>query len=168
MLSKIKEFKLDVNDYDSIILAIWFHDVVYDVRRSDNEEKSAEFAETFLNNISYDKLKIEKIKNLILKTKEHSKLYPNEDFDTKLFLDLDLSILGTDDETYKNYAKNIRKEYSFVPDEVYNNARAKILESFLKLEYIFKTENMRMLFEIQARVNIKSEIESYFSDSSAL
>jgi predicted metal-dependent HD superfamily phosphohydrolase len=44
MLTEAGNFKKMVDDYDSILFAIWFHDIIYDTKRSDNEEKSSEFA----------------------------------------------------------------------------------------------------------------------------
>ncbi len=160
MLTEAEELKTLVDDYDSFLFAIWFHDIVYDAKRSDNEEKSSEMAKKFLNIIYYDKKKIEKVKYLILKTKNHSKIDSNEDLSTRLFLDLDLLILGANDEIYRIYAENIRKEYSFVPEKIYILERIKILENFLNQEYLFKTERFRKQFEKIARKNIKSEISS--------
>src|SRR5690349_17823335 len=39
---------------DAIELAIWFHDCVYDAKRLDNEEQSAEVAETELAELGAD------------------------------------------------------------------------------------------------------------------
>ncbi len=165
MLTEAENIITRVNDYDSILFAIWFHDIIYDTKRSDNEENSSEFAEKFLKNINYDVRKIEKVNNLILKTKNHSNIELNEDYITKVFLDLDLLILGADDEKYRIYAENIRKEYSFVPDKIYVQERIKILENFLNQGYIFKTERFQKQFEKIARKNIKSEINSLSFDN---
>ena len=157
MLSEVKKFKTMINNYNSVLFAIWFHDVIYDAKKSDNEEKSSELAEEFLENINYDKEKIKKIKNLILKTKNHSNFNSNEDFDTKLFLDLDLLILGANNEMYRKYAEKIRKEYSFVPHKIYNIERIRVLENFLSQEYTFRTKRVREIYEKMAKYNIKSE-----------
>ena len=160
MLTEGKKLFGMIDDYDSILFSIWFHDIIYDAKRSDNEEKSSEFAGEFLQNINYDVEKIEKVKNLILKTKNHSNIEINEGYDTKVFIDLDLLILGANDEIYRTYAENIRKEYSFVPEKIYFFERIKILENFLSQEHIFKTEKFQKQFEKKARKNIKSEINS--------
>ncbi len=158
MFTEAKNFIKNVNDYDSILFAIWFHDIVYNVKGSDNEIKSAKISEDFLIKIKYDKIKLDKIKTLILKTKNHSQIDSNEDFATKLFLDLDLLILGTNNKVYLKYAENIRKEYSFVPDEIYSKERLKILENFLNQEFIFRTDRFNKQYEMIAKQNIKSEI----------
>ncbi len=159
MLLEAEKLRRSMNDYDLVLFAIWFHDIVYDAKKGDNEERSADIAEKFLNKVNYNKEKIKKIKNLILKTKNHSNVDSNGDFDTKLFLDLDLLILGTNKEMYRIYAEKIRKEYSFVPDKIYGSGRIKILENFLSQEFIFRTETFRKIYEKIAKYNIKSEIE---------
>jgi len=158
MLREVKKFKRDLDDYDSILIAIWFHDIVYDVKRSDNEERSAEIVEGFLKKINFSSEKINKIKNLILATKDHSDIDSDEGYSTKLFLDLDLVILGVNREVYQKYAEGIRKEYSFVPNSVYIPERIRILEGFLYQKHIFKTEQLRTLYENNARENIEFEI----------
>jgi predicted metal-dependent HD superfamily phosphohydrolase len=159
MLTKIEKFKLKVNDYDSVLFAIWFHDIVYNVRRTDNEKKSAKVAEDFLNKIKYPLKKIEKITELIVKTKNHLDSDILKDFDSNLFLDLDLLILGEDYETFDKYCKNIRREYSFFPNNIYTRERLKVLENFINQQFIFKTGKIRELYEEQARKNINSEIK---------
>ena len=73
-------------------------------------------------------------------------------------LDADLAILGKDWETYENYIKQIRKEYSIYPDFLYNLGRKKILIHFLEFEEIFKTEHFKAKYEKIARENIQKEI----------
>lgn len=77
---------------------------------------------------------------------------------TNYLLDVDLSVLGKDTQTYLGYTKQIRKEYSIYPDFLYNLGRKKVLQHFLELENIFKTEDFRDKYESQARKNIEFEI----------
>lgn len=164
MLSEAKRFENRINDYDSVCYAIWFHDIIYDPLRGDNEERSADYAKKFLVRIKFENKRIKKVEQLILRTKDHTIQNVNESFDMKFFLDLDLLILGIEREQYVKYAKNIRKEYDFVPDNIYNKERKKILKQYLNSQYIFKTKKFRDLFEKQARNNIKFEIDNILSN----
>lgn len=49
LLITIKE---KIHDWDTLIFSIAYHDIIYNVRRNDNEEQSATYAEKELNNIS--------------------------------------------------------------------------------------------------------------------
>ena len=168
MLSTVEIDKIKFDDLDSVFFAIWFHDIIYNVKRSDNEEKSADLAEMFLNKINYDFRKINKIRQMIIKTKNHQVDEKNDNFDTKLFLDLDLLILGEDSDVYQRYAENIRKEYSIVPDQIYFAERAKILDHFLKQRKIFKTKKFNDVYETIARRNIQTEINDILKYKSSL
>ena len=95
MLSEAENFRTEFDDFNSIWFSIWFHDIIYEVNRSDNEERSADMAEAFLIKINYDKIKILNIKNLIQKTKNQQNTKSTDLFDPLIFLDLDLLILGT-------------------------------------------------------------------------
>ena len=76
-------------------------------------------------------------KEQILATKSHVK---STDSDTNFFTDADLSVLGQSWEVYSIYYKNVRKEYSIYPDLLYNPGRKKVLQHFLSMARIFKTE----------------------------
>lgn len=60
---------------------------------------------------------------------------------------------------YDEYAHRIRQEYSHVPDDRFRLGRAAILEKFLQMKYIYATAEFRALFEEQARLNLRREIE---------
>ena len=51
-------------DFTAVQLALWFHDVVYDPRRSDNEAQSAAFAERVLRPLGFPNERLETIKGL--------------------------------------------------------------------------------------------------------
>jgi predicted metal-dependent HD superfamily phosphohydrolase len=94
---------------------------------------------------------------MILATPAHEA--ENLDFDGRLFLDLDLEILGADEKIYGEYKKAIRREYSFVPFFLYRRERRRILENFLSREFLYFTEEMREKCERRARRNIAKEIK---------
>ena len=108
-------------------LAIWFHDVVYDPRADDNEERSAEEAKLRLKD-QVDKETLDNVVSIILDTKSHKASIP----ESEIVLDLDLSILGSSRSSYAGYMQLIRKEYRWVPYEDYKEKRMKILDSFLE------------------------------------
>ena len=158
LLHLFESLKHLIEDPKAIRFAIWFHDVIYDTKRSDNEEKSADVAADVLSKLSVDTKTIDYVRQLILATKTHSDAALSED--AKVFLDIDLSILGVSSETYKEYSKAIRKEYSWVPGFMYRSGRKKILKGFIKREAIFSTAEMNKRFEAQARINIDDELRT--------
>jgi predicted metal-dependent HD superfamily phosphohydrolase len=145
-------------DHNAIRFSIWFHDVIYDTKANDNEAESARLAWQLMGRLHVDLETIEVVNSLILATKDHSGNGLSED--NKLFLDMDLAILGMPDEIYKKYSRAIREEYSWAPELIYRRERRKVLESFLAREVIYFTDEMKKRFEEQARKNINGEINS--------
>jgi predicted metal-dependent HD superfamily phosphohydrolase len=134
-------------------LAIWFHDAIYDPRRSDNEEQSAILALKCLEQSVFRQKQL--VSDLILATKTHvAKNIP----DAPLLLDIDLSILGKPAARFAEYEAGIRAEYSFVPLALYAEKRAAILRSFLSRPRIFTTGAFFNRFEAQARRNLAESI----------
>lgn len=148
--------KNKIEDWEVLVLAVLYHDIVYDVSRNDNEEQSAVWAERVMLSLKINPHRIERCKAHILATKTH---IVSSDPDTNLFTDADLSILGMDPSTYSVYAAQVREEYSIYDDAIYNVGRAKVLSSFLAKPTIYKTTIFQQQFEQQARINIKSELD---------
>src|SRR5690606_12945472 len=71
-------------------IALWFHDAIYAVRASDNEARSADWAEAELRKAGVPEPRIARVRNHILATR-HSAL--PEGSDQALLIDIDLSIL---------------------------------------------------------------------------
>jgi predicted metal-dependent HD superfamily phosphohydrolase len=158
-LLALSESLLDkIQNQDALYFAIWFHDVIYDTQRPDNEEKSAEFAVDALARLGVPEPTSAVVRAMILATKHHR----GEGFswDMKAFLDLDTSILGAPEEIYREYSQSIRKEYSWVPDVLYREGRTKVLNDFLRRDRIYHTEEIRAKYETQARHNIAEEIRA--------
>ena len=85
-------------------LAIWFHDVVYDTRAADNEERSAQLAQAWLGEVHAEPALIEAVSRLVLATKKHD---PSLHADAALLVDVDLSILGQPQEQFWEYEAQI-------------------------------------------------------------
>jgi predicted metal-dependent HD superfamily phosphohydrolase len=156
MFSKYIENISEMDNFNTVFLSILYHDVIYEPKNSDNEEKSALFAEKHLQEFGFTPIVIEKIKKMILSTKKHIDLL--NEFDNKLFLDLDLMILASELDEYKIYAQNIRKEYAFVPKMLYKIKRKQVLNYFFNSERIFLTDFFYNKLEEKARKNIKYEL----------
>jgi predicted metal-dependent HD superfamily phosphohydrolase len=138
---------------DILELAIWYHDVIYDIGANNNEELSALLVEKVMTNfLSVDLIK--KVKNIILATK-HIEVPDN--FDAKLMLDIDISNIGQA-EKFKETNKLVREEYSLIPDNLFANNRSNILQLFLDRPSIYLTEVFQKKYEKSARKNIESSI----------
>lgn len=146
--------KLDLVGAGNIKLkfAIWFHDVVYDPKARDNEEQSAALFESTLGGHLDDDITKDVVR-LILATDHGREKTGMEDED--LMRDIDLTILASSEEEYREYALAIRKEYAHVPDEDFRKGRSAVLERFLKGP-IFATGSFSNL-ESVARRNLESE-----------
>jgi predicted metal-dependent HD superfamily phosphohydrolase len=144
-------------EYASAAFAVWFHDAVYQTRSGDNEERSAAFAVSALHALNVPTEVAARVRAMILATKTHSAA--GLDDDGKLFLDLDLSILGAPPEIYRAYAQAIRAEYSWVPGFLYRRGRRKILHGFLARERLYFTDEIAGQREKQARENIAEELQ---------
>jgi predicted metal-dependent HD superfamily phosphohydrolase len=154
---QLQPVKLLIQDWGVIVCAIAYHDFIYDTKSSSNEEKSAEKAVLKMLDAGFDQARANRCYKHIIATKGHN---ISEDPDTNFFTDADLSILGSDAETYKTYTANIRTEYRLFPDFMYKPGRKKVLQHFLHLPKIFKTDHFFMMYEEQARRNIKGELNS--------
>lgn len=156
LIRELEQVKSSISDYTTVLLAVFYHDIIYDPGSGDNEQRSADLAERRLKIAEYPADRIDLCKTMILATKAHQISDMN---DVNLFTDADLSILGRQWDEYETYARSIRKEFSAVPDLIYKGGRKGILKSFLTMPSIFKTEEFRRMYEASARSNLKREIE---------
>lgn len=139
----------------AVELALWFHDVIYNPKRSDNEIKSAVYAKNVLEQTSLSPQTTVYISKLILLTQHPARPVM---LDEQYLLDIDLSILGAPRNIFDAYESNIRQEYSHVPLFFYRRARKKLLISFMANKRIFTTEYFYRHYEAQARTNIEHAI----------
>lgn len=170
MLQKFYLIRDEFSNPDAVVLAILFHDFVYEVY-PDTYRKNEMLAATAMVQMLQKHFKwytvskngrknIKFAIKLIMATVKHNPyrnratLDDNEINDVKLFLDLDLSILATENKYLLLwYEDAIRKEFSFYTDLVYNDGRAAVLRSFMNREGIFFSDGSSSK-NLQAHANL--------------
>lgn len=137
--------------------ALWFHDVIYNPLKSNNELKSAQYALDVLQATSLSTHELEEIYSHILST-----IHPSQpsSLDQKYLIDIDLSILAADTKSYGQYKELVRQEYSFVPNLLYKRGRKKLLNSLLLQNRLYHSDHFFEIWEDKARNNLQQELES--------
>lgn len=147
-----------------VVLAIFFHDIVYDPKRNDNETQSIELFKLFAGDAELPQETIEYVSAFISATITHSldvSLTPLKNGeDLKLFLDFDLEVLSREECQYKAYADQIRMEYNHVSQREYCIGRTKVLSSFLDRDRIYFSDIFHDTCEINARRNVRNELKT--------
>lgn len=133
--------------------AIWWHDVVYDPTRSDNEELSAQLAEQHVRaDIGAE------VACLIRLTRTHEVL-PDDRLGA-ILISIDLSILGAEPARYDAYAAAIRQEFIHVGDADYRAGRAGVLRRFAARQVIYPDAEFAARYDQRARENLARELAS--------
>jgi predicted metal-dependent HD superfamily phosphohydrolase len=135
-----------------LYVALWFHDVIYDTHRHDNEERSAEWARLAARELGAGAESGQVIYDLIMFTRHAAEPVG---IDAQVLVDADLSILGADTARFHEYEAQVRREYEWVPVETFRLARAKILKEFLARPHLFSTALFRERYEAHARRNLR-------------
>lgn len=133
--------------------AIWWHDVVYDPTRSDNEEFSAQLAERHVRaDLGHE------VGRLIRLTKSHD--VAADDRLGAILISIDLSILAAEPARYDAYAAAIRQEFLHVSDADYRAGRAAVLRRFAARPVIYPDAGFAAKYDRRARDNLARELAS--------
>lgn len=162
LFDQFEQVKHKLNEPHIIALALYYHDVIYEPTRADNERKSAEYAVEALGHY----LRAEQCQHiyaLIMMTATHQidELAGTvKRSDAAFLLDMDLSILGGSWSRYERYAQAVRQEYMHVPLADYCIGRITVLNGLLAHPSLYLTNYYYQRLEAQARDNIKREIKT--------
>ncbi len=133
-------------------LALWYHDLVYNPKAHNNEELSVAALKEAEAKVPLDPTIVREACSAIMATCH--KALPETPLD-KFVVDIDLSILSADEDKFDQYEREVREEYSFVPDEAWIPGRTKVLQEFLDRDWVYSFTYFRMRYEGAARVNLK-------------
>jgi predicted metal-dependent HD superfamily phosphohydrolase len=152
---KLGEIEDEAARLGEIEVALWFHDAIYDVRAKDNEAKSADWARAVAVSAGIEPAAAGRIHSLVLCTVHDA--VPSGD-DERILVDVDLSILGAPAERFDEYERQIRAEYSWVPEGAFRGKRREILAQFLARPRIYSTRTFIDRYERRARENLDRSI----------
>ena len=148
---KLAEIQAEAAHPGEVALALWFHDAIYDVKRQDNEERSADWARAAVLAAGLPAVAADRVRGLVMATRHNA--VPG-DIDQRILVDVDLSILGAAPARFDEYEAQIREEYAWVPGIVFRTKRRSILAEFLARPTIFSTRTFIDAYEAQARANL--------------
>lgn len=156
LIAELEAVKNEISNWQTLVFSVAYHDIIYNILKHNNEEESAKFAYEKLTLLNLPDNQKDACAVQILATKSHD---TNSNSDTNYFTDADLSILGAGNDIYKIYTGQIRKEYKYYPDFLYNPGRKKVLNHFLQMHRIYKTKYFEDKYEQQARLNLIEELK---------
>ena len=156
VLNRVDLLEPEADRPDTVRLAAWFHDVVYDPTAADNEERSAEVAATVLQGIGLDAPLVEDVARLVRLTATHE--VSPDDRDGAVLCDADLAVLAATAVRYQAYVEGVRLEYAHLDDETFARGRADVLSRLLDRPHLFCTAYGRSEWENAARANTAAEL----------
>lgn len=136
-----------------VALALFYHDVVYDPKRHDNERQSAVWMQTH----TQDRLPpacLQRIQAWIHATAHHHVEDVSTAGDLLWVLDIDLAILSADTERFQEYERQIRLEYRHVPLLIYRYKRRQVLRQFAQRHPLYHTGFFKTHLEVAAKRNL--------------
>lgn len=146
-----------LEDPHAVELALWFHDAIYWPWSHHNEERSAVWAQRFLQQQGLPAQRVATVVQHILDTKHTPGPLTG---DALWVVDIDLAILGQEDAVYRQFERNVRKEYFFVRWPRYVAGRSTVLQGFLDRPRIYQTDFFAQRFEAQARINLRHALQA--------
>lgn len=137
-----------------VLIALWFHDAVYDTHARGNEQRSADWAREVVTRAGSAEI-AERVHRLVMATEHHA---VPDTRDAQVLVDVDLSILAAEGERFREYARQVREEYRHVPEFIYRRKRHQVLKGFLARPRLFSTEAYRERLEGRARENLHESV----------
>jgi len=150
-LSHFEQIRSDAEHPSEVELSIWFHDAIYDVSSTENEQKSATWAQAIVADQGLSDAIGARVHSLIMVTKHDAVPIG---VDAEVLVDVDLGILASETTRFAEYEQQVRAEYSWVSSPVYQRERRKILQVFIDRATIYSTPLFRERYEALARANL--------------
>lgn len=141
---------------DALELAVWFHDVIFEPGRPDNEARSAELYLDFSAGV-HDEATRGLVTRLIMATLHDGSSL--EDSDAAFMVDIDLSSFGLSWEEFLRDSQNLRLESADLSDAEYFRRKTNFQNCLLAKEHFYQSDFFAKRLESQARANLARYFE---------
>lgn len=180
LLEALDEVPELVTRRDLVTAAIFWHDAVYTTRDEDRQRRAdtdnvRDSARLFRHFSLLGSADSGAVYELIMGTADHLEAkarrerYPGFSKDLDLFLDLDLSTLAAPWERFANNFQAIRREFSWVPEPVFNAGQGAFLASLLANgDKLYRRSETIRRWRSPALANIVRCLEALESDTPTL
>ena len=146
-----------IHNPHAVALALWYHDAIYWPWSGHNEERSADWARQFLLSQGLPTALAETVHQHVMDTRHTPGPLTG---DALWVVDIDLAILGQNDAVYRQFERNVRREYFFVRWPRYVAGRSAVLQGFLDRPHIYGTDYFAQRYEAQARANLQQALSA--------
>lgn len=155
-LDQFDQCKSLAQNADALELAIWFHDVILDSARRDNEARSADLYLELSDGVQPDSTR-QLVSRLIMATLHDGSSL--DDADSYLMVDIDLSSFGLPWGEFLRDSHNLRAENPQLSDSDYFLNQTGFQRSLLARPRFFLSDYFHDRLEIQARSNLERYFE---------
>ena len=155
-LAMFDECRSRLDNPDAVELAVWFHDVVFESGKADNEARSARLYEELSDGV-HDAETRALVDRLIMATLHNGN--DLEDEDAKYMVDIDLASFGLPWEEFLRDSENLRRESGDLSDTDYYSRALGFHDWLRSRERFVQTDFFAARYEEQARRNIARYLE---------
>ncbi len=141
---------------DTLELAIWFHDAVYDTDCQDNEARSVEL----MHRLSMQQItptRQARIAELIMATLHRD---PPQSSDACLMVDIDLMSFALPSEQFLENSHKVRRESAHLSDAEFYPGQIRFMRSLVNRKRFFHTDYINFHYEASARRNVDSYLSA--------
>ncbi|MCL6414833.1 hypothetical protein MIB92_04160 [Aestuariirhabdus sp. Z084] len=155
-LTQLDQVIGELDNAQEVEMALWFHDVIYQMGSDSNEADSATlFCQLIGKNSALTGVR-KRVSQLIMDTTHDTEPQTK---DGCYLADIDISSLGLPWEEFLKDSDNVRKESPHLDDPAYRSGQRRFFESLLSKSSIFYTDYFYQRYELQARDNLSKLLE---------
>jgi len=150
-LAMFDQCKSLVTNPDALEIAVWFHDVIFEPGKNDNEARSAELYAELSAGVHADEFRA-LVGKLIMATLHNQ--CSLDDSDAGYMVDIDLSSFGLPWEDFMRDSLHLREESAQLSDADYNRKQGEFRSCLAARPHFYQTDFFRRIYEQQARDNL--------------
>lgn len=162
LLQRVDELQQETHNAHTVRLAAWYHGAIfasdeesaYAHKGGEDEDASAEYARTELTALGVPAKAVDAVAAMVRGLARHT--HDAASSDCAVLCDADLAVLASDPQRYKEYVRDVRAEYSFIPDDKFLVARKAIIAKLLSRQQLYRSP-LGSTWEERARQNLAGE-----------